>query len=60
MEDFSTMMKKQFSQERYSTPVLVLKRFADEDVIRTSETGDNLGGIPGGWSGVTMQGGDFE
>ena len=54
------MMKKQFSQERYSTPVLVLNRFADEDVIRTSETGDNLGGIPGGWSGVTMQGGDFE
>ena len=52
------MMKT--STKRYSSPELILNLFANEDVITTSTRGDNLGGIPDGWSGVTMQGGDFE
>ena len=52
------MMKNDFSQKSYSTPVLSLKRFTEQDVI-TSSGGDNLGGIPDGWGGVDAQGGGF-
>ena len=44
----------------YTSPEVKLSLFDACDVITASTDGDNLGGIPDGWNGVSMQGGDFE
>ena len=48
------------NKKGYTSPEVNLSSLDACDVITASNGGDNLGGIPDGWSGVSMQGGDFE
>lgn len=38
--------------KRYQQPIITVTLFETDDII-TSSQDDNVGGIPGGWGGVT-------